>query len=181
MMIKSLLAIFCAAANVSTASGFTFLSKVTPIQGKLNNSAAVTSRRQTSLQMVDRTYSESGYEWCAFAFHIDSLYPLVFIENVLMGAGIAIAGLGAGIGLVAFTEAQGERAKQRGGGLSDDMSTRIAGQLLEDVEVSSVKDLGSLTSQLEAALKESGGADEKDLKMSEKEMKRIAEEADDGW
>jgi uncharacterized protein (DUF1697 family) len=82
---------------------------------------------------------------------------------------------------VAFTEAQGERAKQRGGGLSEDMTTRIAGQLLEDVEVSSVKDLGSLTSQLEAALKESGGADEKDLVMSEKEMKRIAEEADDGW
>jgi hypothetical protein len=98
-----------------------------------------------------------------------------------MGAGIAIAGLGAGIGLLAFTEAQGERAKQRGGGLSADMSTRIAGQLLEDVEVSSVKDLGSLTSQLEAALKESGGANEAELAMSEEEMKRIAEEADDGW
>ena len=99
----------------------------------------------------------------------------------MLGAGIALAGLGVGIGLVAFTEAQGERAKARGGGLSDDMSTRIAGQLLEDVEVSSVKDLGSLTSQLEAALKESGGTDEKALEMTEEEKQRIAEEADDGW
>jgi len=98
-----------------------------------------------------------------------------------MGAGIAIAGLGAGIGLVAFTEAQGERAKQRGGGLSADMSTRITGQLMEDVEVSSVKDLGSLTSQLEAALKESGGTDDAALEMTEEEKRRIAEEADDGW
>ena len=103
------------------------------------------------------------------------------IENLLMGAGIAIAGLGVGIGLVAFTEAQGERARQRGGGLSDDMSQRLAGSMLEDVEVSSVKDLGSLTSQLEAALKESGGADEKELGMSEEAKKRVAEEADDGW
>ena len=106
---------------------------------------------------------------------------LISIENVILGAGIALAGLGAGIGLVAFTEAQGERAKERGGGLSEDMSTRIAGQLLEDVEVSSVKDLGSLTSQLEAALKESGGTDGKELEMTEEEKKRIAEEADDGW
>lgn len=98
-----------------------------------------------------------------------------------MGAGIAVAGLAVGIGLVAFTEAQGERGKARGGGLSEDMSTRIAGSLMEDVEVSSVKDLGSLTSQLEAALKESGGTNEEELAMTEEEKKRIAEEADDGW
>jgi hypothetical protein len=61
------------------------------------------------------------------------------------------------------------------------MATRIAGQLMEDVEVSSVSDLGSLTNQLEAALKESGGAKEKELEMSQEEKKRIAEEADDGW
>lgn len=180
-MIKSLLAIVCAAASVSTALGFAFVSKVTPIQGKLNNNAAVTYRRQTSLQMVDRKYLLREMLRMCIRISYRLIVSLDCIENVLMGAGIAIAGLGAGIGLVAFTEAQGERAKQRGGGLSDDMSTRIAGQLLEDVEVSSVKDLGSLTSQLEAALKESGGADEKDFEMSEKEMKRIAEEADDGW
>ena len=102
-------------------------------------------------------------------------------QQILMGGGIAIAGLAAGIGLVAFTESQGERAKERGSGLSESMSTRIAGGLLEDVEVSSVDDLGSLTSQLEKALKEAGGTDEKELEMTEEEKKRIAEEADDGW
>lgn len=102
-------------------------------------------------------------------------------DQIIQGAAIALAGLVAGVGLVAFTEAQGERAKERGGGLSEGMSTRIAGGLLEDVEVSSVDDLGSLTSQLEKALRESGGADEEELEMSEEDKKRIEEEADDGW
>lgn len=102
-------------------------------------------------------------------------------DTILQGAGIAIAGLAAGIGLVAFTEQQGERAKERGGGLSDTMSTRIAGKLLEDVEVSSVSDVGSLTAQLEKALKESGGAKDEQFEMSEAEKKRITEDADDGW
>lgn len=102
-------------------------------------------------------------------------------QQVLQGAGIAIAGLAAGIGLVAFTEQQGERAKQRGSGLSDSMATKITGGLLEDVEVSSVDDIGSLTSQLEQALKESKGIDEKEVEMTEEDKKRIAEEADDGW
>ena len=52
---------------------------------------------------------------------------------------------------------------------------------MEDVEVSSVSDLGSLTDKLEAALMETGGANEKELAMSEEDKKRIAEEADDGW
>jgi len=102
-------------------------------------------------------------------------------QNVIQGAAIAMAGLGVGLGMVYFTEAQGERAKERGSGVSEAMATRIAGQLLEDVEVSSVADLGSLTSQLEAALKQSGGASAQDLTMSEEDKKRIKEEADDGW
>lgn len=102
-------------------------------------------------------------------------------DQVLMGAGVAFAGLAAGIGLVAFTEVQGERAKARGGGLSERMATNIAGGLLEDMEVSSVDDLGSLTSQLEKALKESGGAKAEDLDMTEESKKRLMEEADDGW
>lgn len=97
--------------------------------------------------------------------------------NILMGAGIAVAGVGAGIGFLAFAESMGER----GGGLSDDMATRITGGLMEDVEVDSVADLSSLTEKLEAALKETGGADEKDLVMTEEDKKRIADEADDGW
>ena len=89
-------------------------------------------------------------------------------SNVIQGAAIAIAGLGAGIGLVVFTEAQGERAKERGSNLSDNMTTKLAGQMMEDVEVSSVSDISSLTSQLEAALKETGGAKEEELELSGK-------------
>lgn len=100
---------------------------------------------------------------------------------MIQGAAIALAGLGAGFGLVYFTEAQGERAKERGSGVSDAMATKIAGQLMEDVEVSSVADLGSLTSQLEAALRQTGSAMAQDLEMTEEDKKRIAEEADDGW
>mmetsp|Transcript_28025 Transcript_28025/g.42950 ORF Transcript_28025/g.42950 Transcript_28025/m.42950 type:complete len:154 (-) Transcript_28025:282-743(-) len=105
-------------------------------------------------------------------------------QNVLMGAGVAIAGLGVGIALVVFTENQGERASARGGGLSDSMATNLAGQMMEDVEVSSVGDLGSLTSQLENALKQSGGVDDgkmQELELTEAEKKKIAEDLDDGW
>ena len=100
---------------------------------------------------------------------------------MIQGAAIAVAGLAAGIGLVAFTEAQGERAKERGGGVSDAMATKLSGMLLEDVEVSSVEDIGSLTSQLEKALKASGGTKDEDLQLTEEEKKKLAEEADDGW
>jgi hypothetical protein len=99
----------------------------------------------------------------------------------MQGAGIAVASFAVGIGMVAFTEVQGERAKERGGGLSARMSTTISGGLLEDVEVSSVEDLGSLTSQLEAALRASGGTKDEEFTMTEEEKKRIAEEAEDGW
>jgi len=105
-------------------------------------------------------------------------------QNVIMGAGIALAGTAAGIGLVAFTESAGERAKERGSELSEGMATKIAGSLMEDVEVSSVSDLGSLTSKLEAALQTSGGVDQKtisDLELTDEEKAKIAEDADDGW
>ncbi len=101
-------------------------------------------------------------------------------QNVIMGAGIALAGTAAGIALVAFTEQAGER----GTGLSESMATSIAGQLMEDVEVSSVGDLGGLTSQLENALKQSGGVDDAkmtELELTEEEKKKIAEDLDDGW
>jgi hypothetical protein len=61
------------------------------------------------------------------------------------------------------------------------MSTQLSGMLMEDVEVSSVEDLGSLTNQLEAALRASGGTTDEELVMTEEEKKRLQEEADDGW
>merc|ERR1712224_1008205 len=101
--------------------------------------------------------------------------------NVIMGAAIGFGGFAAGIGMVTFAEAQGERGKERGSGLSDNMSTQLTGMLMEDTEVSSVEDLGSLTSQLEQALKASGGTAEDEFEMTEEEIKRLEEEADDGW
>merc|ERR1719491_1322940 len=101
--------------------------------------------------------------------------------NVAAGAAIAFGGFAVGIGMVTFAEAQGERSKDRGGGLSDNMSTQLTGMLMEDTEVSSVEDLGSLTSQLEQALKASGGTKEDEFEMTEEEIKRLEEEADDGW
>jgi len=153
-------------ASISAVSGFAFVPSSK--NGILNTSAGqLTSSKITVTRSPQRSMSSSSLSM------VD--------QNVIMGAGIAVAGLVAGVGLVAFTENQGERAKERGSGLSDNMSTRIAGQLMEDVEVSSVSDLGSLTSQLEKALKESGGADGTEFEMTEEEKKRIAEEADDGW
>ncbi len=144
----------------ATVSGYAFVARKSSITATTrisvrNGSSPQFYHAKSSLQMID--------------------------QQVLMGGGIAVAGVLAGIGLVVFTEQQGERAKERGSGLSDNMSTRIAGGLLEDMEVSSVEDLGSLTSQLEKALKEAGGADEKNLEMTEDDKQRILAEADDGW
>jgi len=142
-------------------------------------------KTQSSLQMVD-CESQLLLLWMmqparVFTYCYRSHLLFLHTANVIQGAGIAIAGLAAGIGMVAFTEAQGERAKERGGGLSDNMSTQLSGMLLEDVEVSSVSDVGSLTSQLERALKASGGTSDEELEITEEDRKRLTEEADDGW
>ena len=150
-------------ATASSVQSFSFVqpssyrSVVTPQNTQFNIQSKSTSRPTSSSQLS----------------MIDS--------QILMGGGIALVGVSAGIGMLAFAEGMGERAKERGGGLSDDMSTRIMGGLLEDTEVDAVSDLSSLTEKLEAALKESGGANEEELTMSEEDKKRIAEEADDGW
>ncbi|KAL7528508.1 hypothetical protein ACHAWF_002589 [Thalassiosira exigua] len=149
---------------VPTALGFTFVPATTSRSCLVPNNSPI--RDVASNPLTSKPSSSS-------LSMVDS--------NVLMGGGIAVAGLVAGVGLVTFAENMGERSKARGGGLSDDMATRITGGLMEDVEVDSVSDLTSLTEKLEAALKETGGADEKDLEMSEEDKKRIAEEADDGW
>lgn len=150
---------FISLLALPAASGYAFVSSSTR-SNTFGSSSTAASKRSSSntLKMVD--------------------------QQVLMGAGIAVAGTIAGIGLVAFTENQGERAKARGGGLSDSMATSIAGTLMEDVEVSSVSDLGGLTSQLENALKQSGGVDDnkmQELELTEEEKKKIAEDLDDGW
>jgi len=101
--------------------------------------------------------------------------------TVIQGAGVAVAGIAAGFGLVIFTEDQGERSKERGGGLTDGMATRISGSLMEDVEMSTVSDLGGLTSQLENALKENSSELTDEFELSEEDKAKIAADLDDGW
>jgi hypothetical protein len=149
------------AALPAAATSFAFVSSPT--------------RSSTDLKMMDMDSSITIAKTIA-GLEID--------QNVIAGAGIAIAGTVAGIGLVAFTETQGERAKERGGGVSASMATRISGSLLEDVEVSTVADLGSLTSKLENALKQSGGVNDdkmRELEMTDEEKQRVADDLDDGW
>lgn len=150
------------ASLFASASGYAF---VTPSQNQQQLTTSATTQStpasskstrssSTTLQMID--------------------------QSILMGGGVALAGLGVGIGLVAFTEQAGER----GSGLSESMATSITGGLMEDVEVSSVSDLGGLTAQLENALKESGGVDGKvikDMELTEEEKQKIIEDQDDGW
>mmetsp|Transcript_38158 Transcript_38158/g.82202 ORF Transcript_38158/g.82202 Transcript_38158/m.82202 type:complete len:178 (+) Transcript_38158:28-561(+) len=153
IMMKSVATLLCLSAPL--AHGFAFVQPSSSRSSLLSNNntprnASPTKSSSSSLSMVD--------------------------TQILMGGGVAVAGLVAGIGLVSFAESMGERST-----LSDDMATRITGGLMEDVEVDSVADLSSLTDKLEAALMETGGADQKQLQMSEEDKKRIAEEADDGW
>merc|ERR1712176_1316592 len=140
---------------ISGVSGYGFVQKNAFGAGKRLCSQRTQAMKSSSLKMVD--------------------------QAVLQGAAVALAGLGAGIGLVAFTEDQGERARQRGGGLSEDMNTKLAGKLMEDYEVSSVADVGSLADQLEAALRETGGDKAEVIELTEEEKQRMVEEADDGW
>eukprot|EP00956_Cyclotella_meneghiniana_P023923 scaffold47404_cov71-Cyclotella_meneghiniana.AAC.2 len=90
-------------------------------------------------------------------------------NDIILAGAVPVGGLVAGAGLLAFAESMGEHGKARGGGLSDSMATKLSGALLG----------GRCGSRF--MLKESGGADAKELEMSEVDKKRIAEEADDGW
>merc|ERR1712238_230430 len=100
-----------------------------------------------------------------------SMVDLPVDIQVIKAGGVAAVGLAFGIGLVSFAENMGQRSKERGEGLSDRMATQITGGLMEDVEVDSVGDLSSLADKLEAALMETGGADEKELQMSEEDKR----------
>jgi len=74
-----------------------------------------------------------------------------------------------------FTEKAGERAEERGIEMSDERREIL--QAKSGIETE--KNLSSLTSKLEVALTNAGNEDE--LSMSEEDIRRRAEEADDGW
>jgi len=99
--------------------------------------------------------------------------------NTAAGAAIGIGGFIAGIGVLRFAEAQGEKGLERGAGISENMSKKYAGMFMEDAEISSIEDLGSLTSQLEQALKATGSSE--DFEMSEEEKQKVKDELETGW
>mmetsp|Transcript_37672 Transcript_37672/g.44914 ORF Transcript_37672/g.44914 Transcript_37672/m.44914 type:complete len:164 (+) Transcript_37672:136-627(+) len=78
---------------------------------------------------------------------------MVELQTLQVGA-IAFAGLSTGIGLLAFTDNAADRSDERGG-LNDGQKNKIIGGLVVE-EVEDGKDAGSLASQLENALKQSG-------------------------
>ena len=81
--------------------------------------------------------------------------------------------------MLRFAEAQGEKGLERGAGISENMSKKYAGMFMEDAEISSIEDLGSLTSQLEQALKATGSSE--DFEMSEEEKQKVKDELETGW
>jgi len=105
--------------------------------------------------------------------------------TTIEGAGIAVAGLAAGVGLLAFTEKQGERGMERGGGLSDDMSNNLAGGMVVE-KTEELVDAGGLAAQLENALKGSSSDSEISTSntaalLSELDITADREVNDDGW
>ena len=93
---------------------------------------------------------------------------------------MGFGGFAVGIGMVTFAITRRTFGSTRcvNVGLGENMATQLSGGLMEDVEMSSIDDLGILTSQLENALKESGGSV---IEMSDTEKQRIAEDLETGW
>ena len=154
MVKASLVSSLCLASAASSVSGYAFVSSRSALPSSTPPSVFATSSSKrmtsTSLQMLD--------------------------TNTIIGAGVAVAGLSVGVGLIVFTENMGQRS-----GVSEEMATNLSGMFMEDVEKSSVSDIGSLTNQLEKALKESRDDLDEDFEISEEEKKRMEDEADDGW
>lgn len=98
--------------------------------------------------------------------------------QTLQVAGISVAGLATGIGMLAFTDTQAERSNERGG-LTDGQTNKIVGGLVVE-EVEDGKDAGSLASQLETALKQSGTLSEE---AEEEILDGVGKDYDggDGW
>lgn len=100
-------------------------------------------------------------------------------QDVLMAGGVALAGVICGAGLVAFTEAQGERTAQRGS-ISDTTKQKMSAQFMEDDEMPSNYDVDDVRSRMRAALRADQTAEEL-AQMTAKATAREVEEADDGW
>merc|ERR1711988_1243403 len=101
--------------------------------------------------------------------------PLRMIEmdtNTITVLALMVAGIGGGVGLLAFIESAGERTMERGT-VSGELQSKLEGKFMEDTELvdSSIDDL---ISKLEKAQ----SADSKD---EEKPTTEAKTPADDGW
>ena len=96
--------------------------------------------------------------------------------NVIIGAAVAAAGLGAGAGFVWFTEAATMRAEERGStAVSDETKSKLASKFMEDIEMA--QDLDDVVTKMEKAMAKAQGIDVDDL-----ESKKVEREVlDDGW
>jgi len=106
-----------------------------------SNLVATTAPSKTSQQLPNQKRASS------------TTLQMVEMQTLQVGA-IAFAGLSTGIGLLAFTDNAADRSDERGG-LNDGQKNKIIGGLVVE-EVEDGKDAGSLASQLENALKQSG-------------------------
>jgi len=107
-----------------------------------------------------------------------SSLQMVDAQTLQVGA-ISVAGLATGIGLLAFTDKQALNSNERTGGLSDSQTNKIIGGLVVE-EVEDGKDAGSLASQLENALKQSGTLSQE---VEEEILDNVGKDYDggDGW
>mmetsp|Transcript_35976 Transcript_35976/g.42968 ORF Transcript_35976/g.42968 Transcript_35976/m.42968 type:complete len:162 (-) Transcript_35976:133-618(-) len=158
---SKLIAFTVSLLSVTTTTGFSFVA----------SSPRTTLTTTPSNTIIQQTHSSSA--------KTSPLQMIVVDPTYVQGAGVAVAGLLSGFGLLSFTEKQGERSMERGS-VSSELQTQMSGMMMEDIEVNTVNDLGGLTSQLENALKENS-SDYTEVELTDAEKKKIAEDLDDGW
>jgi hypothetical protein len=98
-------------------------------------------------------------------------------QNTITGIAAGVGGLVLGIGLVAFTEQQGERTSERG--LDESVANKLQAKLLEDFAMEE-SDVGSVTQRMRTALREQM-TDEEKAAMAVKKANLKREKDDDGW
>ncbi|CAM9115246.1 unnamed protein product [Phaeothamnion confervicola] len=99
-------------------------------------------------------------------------------QNTIVGIAAGVGGLALGIGLVAFTEQQGERTAARGD-LSENVAAKLSAKLLEDADMDET-DVESVTDRMRKALMADQTA-EQEKEMQDKIAAKKTEEEDDGW
>eukprot|EP00614_Pseudopedinella_elastica_P010860 CAMPEP_0172588560 /NCGR_PEP_ID=MMETSP1068-20121228/7450_1 /TAXON_ID=35684 /ORGANISM="Pseudopedinella elastica, Strain CCMP716" /LENGTH=141 /DNA_ID=CAMNT_0013383927 /DNA_START=22 /DNA_END=447 /DNA_ORIENTATION=- len=93
--------------------------------------------------------------------------------------GVAVAGLGAGIGIMAFAESRIERSEELGSDvMSEDTKKKLSAQFMEDVEMQSVG-IDDVVTKMEKAMAKRKGVEVEELDKDLGEKKVVVK--DDGW